>query len=131
MFGDVLKANLGKLKDGSTNKKAKNAFWIILRNIAHEEILQFYPKKIDSNIAIECYYNILSQNLDKIPKYFQETLKSNNQERFRVINRNLWVTNAFHPDGLANMPHIIAEKKLNRNRRGCKITYVGEKINDN
>ena len=60
-----------------------------------------------------------------IPPYFRERLRSNHQERFRVINRNMWTSNAFHPDGLANQPQINAYKEINPERKGEKIVYQG------
>lgn len=126
-FGDVLKRNLSNLSDASENKCANNAFWIILRDIAVREILAVYPSKVDSDIAVEVYYNILSENLTFIPSYFKEKLHSNKQERFRVINRNVWTSNAFHPDGLANQKQITAYKEINPGRKGDKIVYQGVK----
>ena len=58
-----------------------------------------------------------------IPDYFQETLSSNHQERFRVIIRNLFSSNAFHPDGLANQPGIYAYKEINQYKKGKRIVF--------
>ncbi len=124
-FGDVLKANIWKLKNASENKLAIDAFWIILRDIAVKEILSIHPSKVDSDIAIGIYYDILCDNLNFIPVYFQEKLHSNKQERFRVINRNVWSSNAFHTDGLANQPKIHAYKEINPNKKGERIIYQG------
>ena len=124
-FGDVLRRNMHQLSSASENKCAADAFWIILRDIAVQEILAIYPSKVDSDIAVEVYYNILCENAALIPAYFQEKLKSNKQERFRVINRNMWTSNAFHPDGLANQPQITAYKEINPDRKGEKIVYQG------
>lgn len=124
-FGDVLKRNVGQLTLASENKLANDAFWIILRDIAVQDIIAIYPGKVDSDIAVEVYYCILCDNLTHIPAYFKEKLKSNNQERFRVINRNMWTSNAFHPDGLANQPQISAYKEINPDRKGQKIVYQG------
>lgn len=124
-FGDVLRRNMHQLAGASENKCASDAFWIILRDIAVQEILAIYPSKVDSDIAVEVYYNILCDNIVFIPPYFQEKLHSNKQERFRVINRNMWTSNAFHPDGLANQPQINAYKVINPDRKGEKIVYQG------
>jgi len=124
-FGDVLKANIWKLKNASENKLAIDAFWIILRDIVVKEILSIHPSKVDSDIAIGIYYDILCDNLNFIPVYFQEKLHSNKQERFRVINRNVWSSNAFHTDGLANQPKIHAYKEINPNKKGERIIYQG------
>lgn len=124
-FGDVLKRNLHQLENASENKLAKDAFWMILRDIAVQEILAIYPSKVDSDIAVEVYYKILSENVSFIPLYFRVTLRSNRQERFRVINRNMWTSNAFHPDGLANQSQISAYKEINPDRKGEKIVYQG------
>ena len=126
-FGDVLKRNLNQFRCASKNKLADNAFWVILRNVAVQEILEMYPHEIDSDVAVAAYYYILSENADYIPAYFKKVLASNNQERFRVINRNMWTSNAFHPDGLANQPQISARKEMNPDRKGEKIVYKGVK----
>lgn len=125
-FGNVLIRRIEELHNVSINKKSADSFWIKLRNIAVEEINQVYPKKVDSNLAIEIYFSILSTHSENIPDYYKEKLKSNNQERFRVINRNLWSSNAFHKDGLANQKYIHAIKQTNRGRTGNKIIYVGD-----
>lgn len=124
-FGDVLRRNIGQLSEASENKLASDAFWVILRDIAVQDILAIYPNKVDSDIAVEVYYMVLCDNLVHIPAHFKEKLKSNNQERFRVINRNMWTSNAFHPDGLANQPQIKAYKEINPDRKGQKIVYQG------
>ena len=124
-FGDVLRRSMHQLTNASENKCASDAFWIILRDIAVQEILAVYPSKVDSDIAVEVYYNILCDNVALIPTYFQEKLRSNKQERFRVINRNMWTSNAFHPEGLANQPQISAYKEINPDRKGDKIVYQG------
>lgn len=126
MLGEILKSRLAELSMGSTNKMAKDAFWIILRNIAKDEIINLYPRKVDSDTIIPVYYEILSSNLDYIPDFFQEKLESNGQERFRVINRNLFTSNAFHPDGLANQEGIIAYKEINEGKKGERIVYQGD-----
>lgn len=126
MLGEVLKSRLSELSLASTNKLGKDAFWIILRDIAKDEIIALYPRKVDSDTIVPAYYEILSSNLDYIPEYFQEKLDSNNQERFRVINRNLFTSNAFHPDGLANQEGIIAYKEINEDKKGERIVYQGD-----
>lgn len=125
MFGDVLKQKAYLLKDSSLNKMANNAFWKVLRDIATEDIINYYPEKVDSINAIQIYYSILKENEQFIPNYLCEEVPSNGQERYRIINRNLWSSNAFHTDGLANQKGIIAEKKLNTNRSGYRILYGG------
>jgi len=126
-FGDVLKRNIHNLSEASEGKNDSNAFWIILRDIAVMEIMAIYPQKVDSDIAVDVYYNILSENSLSLPPYFKQKLKSNKQERFRVINRNMWTSNAFHAEGLANQPSIKAYKELNPYRKGEKIVYQGIK----
>ncbi len=126
-FGDVLRRSMHQLSDASENKCANDAFWIILRDIAVQEVLAVYPSKVDSDIAVEVYYNILCDNIALIPPYFCEKLHSNKQERFRVINRNMWTSNAFHPEGLANQPQISAYKEINPDRKGERIVYQGVK----
>ena len=126
-FGDVLKKRIRELSDASVNKKSDDTFWIKLRNIAVEEINMIYPDEIDSSIAVEIYYEILNDNVDFLPEYYREKLKSNNQERFRVLNRNMWTSNAYHPDGLANQKYVHSKKLINSNRVGRKIIYLGDK----
>lgn len=124
-FGDVLRRNMHQLSSASRNKLAADAFWVILRDIAVQDILGVYPSRVDSDIAVEVYYNILRDNVAFIPTYFREIIKSNKQERFRVINRNVWTSNAFHPEGLANQDQIVAYKEINSERKGEKIVYQG------
>lgn len=126
-FGDVLKKRIRELSDASVNKKSDDTFWIKLRNIAVEEINMIYPDEIDSSIAVEIYYEILNDNVDFLPEYYREKLKSNNQERFRVVNRNMWTSNAYHADGLANQKYVHSKKLINSNRVGRKIIYLGDK----
>ena len=123
MLGDVLKRNLKKLKYASTKKVGNDAFWVILREIAVEEIIE-HGGPIDSDTIIPLYYNILCDNLSFIPQHFQEILPSNKQERFRVIIRNLFSSNAFHPDGLANQVGIYAYKEINELKKGERIVYL-------
>ena len=126
MLGMVLKTRIHELSNAGTHKLGDDAFWVILRNIARDEIISLYPSKVDSDTIVPVYYEILCDNLDYIPDYFQERLDSNGQERFRVINRNLFTSNAFHPDGLANQPGIIAYKDMNDSKKGERIVYQGD-----
>ena len=125
-FGDVLKANLYKLKRCSIKKNAPDTFWKVLRDIAVEEIKANYPFKVDSDTAISVYYDILSENENFIPRYYIEKYQCNGQERYRVGNRNVWSSNAFHPDGLAHQKGIIAYKEINENKKGSRIVYKGD-----
>lgn len=122
MLGDVLKREIHNLQYSSSKKVGPDAFWIILRNIAVKEIIE-YGGPIDSDTIIPLYYEIMCQNLNFIPEYFQEVLPSNNQERYRVIIRNLFSSNAFHPDGLANQKGIYAYKEINEFKKGDRIVY--------
>jgi len=126
-FGDVLKRRIHELSWASENKCSNNAFWIVLRDIAVQEILAVYPSKVDSDVGVSVYYHILLANKDLLPLFFREKLESNRQERFRVINRNIWTSNAFHADGLANQPGIKAYKQINPDRKGQRIVYQGVK----
>ena len=126
MLGSVLKSRIAELSTASVNKLSREAFWVILRDIAKEEIISLYPQKVDSDTIVPVYYEILSSNLSYIPDYFQVKLDSNNQERFRVINRNLFTSNAFHPDGLANQDGIVAYKEINEEKKGERIVYQGD-----
>lgn len=125
MFGDVLRSKVSLLADSSVKKSDYNAFWVVLRDIAVEDINACYPEKVDSANAITIYYFILKNNEQYIPSDLIARLPSNGQERYRVINRNLWSSNAFHPDGLANQTGIVAERVFNCNRRGERIVYQG------
>lgn len=122
MLGDVLKRNLYKLKNATTKKVGATAFWVILRDIAVEEIIE-YGNPIDSDTIIPLYYDILCSNSLDIPLYFREILPSNKQERFRVIIRNVFSSNAFHSDGLANQEGIFAYKEINESKKGERIVY--------
>lgn len=126
MLGEVLRSRIHELSMASTNKLGEDAFWVILRDIARDEILSIYPQKVDSDTIVPIYYEILSSNLDYIPDYFKQKLDSNNQERYRVINRNLFTSNAFHQDGLANQEGIKACKKINEGKKGERIVYQGD-----
>ena len=122
MLGDVLKREMWRLRYASEKKVGENAFWIILRKIAVEEIIE-YEDFVDSDIIIPIYYEIMCENTETIPIYFRERLPSNNQERFRVVIRNLFSSNAFHPDGLANQKGIYAYKEINELKKGERIVY--------
>lgn len=130
MFGNVLENNVHKLKNASLNKKSKDAFWKILRNIAVEELKEYSPEKIDSSCAIDVYYEILKRNESYIPDHFKQKCKSNNQERYRVINRNLWSSNNNIPEGLSNQPGIRTKRQINENKCGNKTIYWWEEKND-
>lgn len=121
-IGDVLKRKIKMLSYATTKKVGPNAFWIILRDIAKDEIIE-YGGPVDSDIIIPIYYDILCDNLTYIPDYFQEILPSNHQERFRVIIRNLFSSNSFHPDGLANQPGIHAYKETNQSKKGERVVF--------
>lgn len=122
MLGDVLKRNLNMLANSSLKKTDQNAFWIVMRDIAVQEIVE-HNQPIDSDTIIPLYYDILRNNLQFVPQYFQEILPSNKQERFRVVIRNLFSSNAFHPDGLANQNGISAYKEMNELKKGERIVY--------
>lgn len=122
MLGDVLKRKVCLLKNSSRNKSSANAFWIILRDIAVNEIVE-YGDPVDSDTIIPLYYDILCKNLQYIPDYFKVVLPSNKQERFRVIVRNMFSSNAFHPDGLANQNSIYAYQETNEMKKGKRIVY--------
>lgn len=126
-FGDYLKNHIYLLENASTKKVGDDAFWEILKRIAIKEILSIYPSKVDSDIAIPIYYEILQDNEHKFPAYFSQKLKSNKQERYRVLNRNLWVTNAYHPDGLGNQKEINAHREINEDKKGSRVVYQGVK----
>lgn len=131
MIGDILRKRIHELSYASEKKLGEDAFWVILRNIAREEIINAAPQKIDSDTIVPIYYDILSNNIDAIPKYHREIIPSNNQERYRVINRNLFTSNAFHTDGLANQEGIIAYKEINESKKGERIVYQGVDKNVN
>lgn len=126
MIGDVLKGNLDKISTANESKTNPNPLWKIIRDIAKEEIIELYPSKVDSDVIVPIYYLILKENLEYVPIFYQEKLKSNNQERFRVICRNIFSSNAFHPDGLANQKGIIAYKEINESKKGERIIFQGD-----
>ncbi len=125
IFGDYLKTHVHLLSEASTKKVGPDAFWEILKRIAIQDILAIYPQKVDSDTAVPIYYEILSNNTHLFDNYFSKKLASNNQERFRVINRNLFTSNAFHPDGLANQKEITAYREINESKKGERIVYQG------
>ncbi len=122
MLGDVLKREISKLQFASTKKSDKNAFWILLRDIAVQEIIEL-GEPIDSDVIIPIYYEILCDNERFIPDFFKEINPSNGQTKYRVANRNLFSSNAFHPDGLANQNGISAFKEINESKKGYRIVY--------
>ena len=124
-FGDYLRNNIKLLSKASTKKVGLDAFWEILKRIAVKDILAIYPQKIDSDVAVPVYFEILQENEQYLSPYFKQKLQSNKQERYRVINRNLWTSNAFHTDGLANQKEIIAYKEVNEEKKGERIIYQG------
>jgi len=126
-FGDYLRENIYLLSKASTKKIGEDAFWVILKKLAVKEILSIYPQKVDSDTAVPIYFEILRENENVLPKYFTEKLPSNNQKRYRVINRNLFTSNAFHTDGLAKQLEIYAYREINENKKGERIVYQGVK----
>ena len=126
MLGDVLKARVHELKNGLSLKKGPKAFWVILRDIAKDEIIALYPEKVDSDTIVPIYYDILTDNIECIPEDFRRVLPSNSQEKYRVVNRNLFTSNAFHTDGLANQKGIIAYKDTNDVKKGNRVIYQGD-----
>ena len=124
-FGDYLKNNVTLLKYAGEKKTGENAFVEILKKIAVEEISRHYPNKVDSGNAVPIYYEILRQNEEVFPQFFREKL-GKGEERYRVINRNMWTSNAFHTDGLANQAKIQAYKVMNKDRKGYSIVYQGK-----
>ena len=125
MFGDVLRNNIAALSASTASKGGNCPFWRVLRDIAVADIKACAPVRVDSVNAIKIYYEILKSNEDLLPIELCEVLPSNKQERYRVQNRNMWSSNAFHPDGIANQPGIVTERKFNDTRRGERIIYQG------
>lgn len=125
MFGDYLRDNIHLLANTTASKTGSDAFWSRLRDIAAEDIRACYPTKVDSINAIQIYYQTLKENEQYIPQDLTVQLPSNHQERYRVINRNMWSSNAFHPDGLARQEGIRAYREINDSRRGERIVYQG------
>lgn len=123
MIGDELRKNIFLFANAETNKNGKNAFWKILKDIAIKEIIN-YQRKIDSDTIIPIYYKIMRENLKSIPEYFRQIIPSNKQERFRVIIRNVFSSNAFNSDGLANCKNIIAFREVNESKKGNRIIYM-------
>ncbi len=125
MIGDVLKRRICEVSDAKGGRGIKDGkkLWQILKDIAIEEIRLLSNERISSNDIIPVYYQILKENQNMLSPYYIEVLPSNKQERFRVVIRNLFVTNAFHVDGLANVKGIKAVRVVNSNRRGCRVIY--------
>ena len=122
MLGDILKSKLKSLLTTSNNKYAPNAFWKVICDIAREEIIS-YGLPVDSDQIIPLYYEILQRNTKYIPDYYKIILPSNNQERYRVLIRNIFTSNAFHDDGLANQNGIKANKEINETKKGYRIVF--------
>ncbi len=122
MLGDVLKRELSRLTSASIKKNAIDSFWVILRDIALKEIIE-HDDLVDSDVIIPLYYSILKENLSLIPAYYRETVSSNKQERYRIVIRNLFSSNAFNTDGLANQSGIDAHKEPNESKKGHRIVY--------
>ncbi len=122
-FGDVLRNKIQVLRSASENSRSDKAFWVLLRDMAIEDICDIYPKAIDSDIAIPIYYEILVENLDKIPIRFKQKLKSNGQERFRVILRNIFSSNALHANGIGGSKLIEVRKVISETRNGYRVRF--------
>lgn len=122
MLGDVLKRRVHTLVDATDRRTGSDAFWIMLRDIARDEIIE-HKLPVDSDIIIPIYYDILCDNLQYIPGHFKETLPSNGQRRFWVVIRNIFSSNSFHKAGLANQPGITAYKEINEFKKGERIVY--------
>ena len=123
-FGDELKEALAKGEFLDCTKYGKRPFWIVLRNVAIADIQGIYPHSIDSDSAVPIYYQILKEHEDMLPNFLKIRL-GNKQERYRVVNRNLFTSNAFHTEGLANQPGIYAKKQVNESKKGYRIVYKG------
>ena len=130
-FGDCLlkKLHENEFMTCSENKNSPQAFWVMLRDAAVEDIKCISPSKIDSDVAISFYYDILSVNTDYLPDFICDIVPSVKQERFRVANRNLFSSNAFHSEGLENIKGIYSYKIYNSKCKGEKIVYewVGDR----
>ena len=122
MLGDVLKRRINLLSKSSVNRNDKNAFWKEIKDIAIEEICELNAS-VDSNVIISVYYKILKENENQIPQWYKEKIKSNGQETYRVITRNIFSSNAFHNNGIAKSKMLEAKKIINSDRRGYKIVY--------
>lgn len=122
MLGDVLRKRINELSNCSASYNDSNAFWVVIRDIAREEILE-HNGKIDSDIFVAVYYKILKENEDKLPQYYREIIPSSKQERYRNVTRNVLTSNAFHANGLANQQGIKTLRDTNFKRKGLKIIY--------
>lgn len=122
MLGDVLKSKIKLLLTTSSNKNAPNALWKVLRDIAREEIIS-YGLPVDSDQIVPLYYEILQKNTKYIPEYYKVILSSNGQERYRVLIRNIFTSNALHNEGLANQDGIKAYKEINESKKGYRIVF--------
>lgn len=125
MVGDVLKNNLDKIKKSNDARHGNDAFCEVIKRIAIEEINALYPKKVDSDVIIEIYYKILLENIECVPLSMRKNVPSSKQHRFRIAIRNIFTSNAYHSNGLANSPYLKAVKKVNENRKGRRYSYQG------
>lgn len=125
MIGDVLKERLNEVRHSEDKRKGDSSFCEVIKRIAVEEINELYPERIDSDVIIEVYYKILSQHKDYIPTSLLEITPSNGQERFRNAVRNIFTSNAYHTNGLANNPNLKVVKVVNENRKGRRYSYKG------
>lgn len=127
MFGDVLHKRIKELsKTKDTTQQVMSSFWYCLRDIILEEIKNC-DTDVKSDEAIRTYYNILKANEKYLPSSVKKKLPSNNQEKYRVCNRNLWSSNAWHPVGLEN--EIATTLVLNIDRKGyCRIYKGGKSV---
>ena len=130
MLGDVLKKRLSDLSEAESKKSSKKALWMIIRDIAADEIREL-GEPVDSDILVPVYYNIIKENEHYLPDYYRERLQCNNQERYRVIIRNVFTSNAFNPDGLANQKGILARKEINERKKGERIVFERGEVYDN
>lgn len=124
-FGDNLKKKLhnGDFLNCENKKSSPKSLWITLRDTACEDLKSASPQKIDSDVATRIYYNILKDNEEYLPDWACKELSSNGQPKYRVANRNVFSSNAFHQRGLANQPGISAVSMKNTERKGNKIVF--------
>ncbi len=130
MLGDILISRLNEVKQSKDKRSGNDAFCEVIKRIAIDEINAIYPKKIDSDIIVEVYYNILLNNLDYIPASLKKLSPSNGQYRFRIAVRNIFTSNSDHSNGLSNNSKLHTVKIVNDARKGKHYTYQGVK-NDN
>ena len=125
MLGDILISRLDEIKKSEDSPRGTNAFCEVIKRIAVDEINALYPEKVDSDVIVEVYYEILLKNIDKIPPTMTSLAPSDKQYRFRISVRNVFTSNAFHSNGLANHPRLKAIKVVNDERKGRRYTYQG------